>query len=90
MFYWFVVVFGFIGICLNVSFGVPKPDKTIPSGESVLRATNFFMKQIEGDTNTLTGAASFQRIIVEEDQQLMVSGEELTAVLYTCWFQERI
>ena len=29
-----------------------------------LRSTNFFVRQIQGDTHTLTGAASFQRIIV--------------------------
>ena len=73
---------------LNGAFGVPKAGKFTENGEPVLRvimdlrATNFFMAQLQGDTNTLTGAASFQRIIVEEENQLLVSGEDLTSAFY--------
>ena len=73
---------------LNGAFGMPKPEKFTESGKQVLRfimdlrATNFIMAQIEGDTNTLTGAASFQRIIVEEDKELLISGEDLAAAFY--------
>ena len=81
---------------LNGAFGVPKAGKFTASGDPVLRvimdlrATNYFMAQIQGDTNTLTGAASFQRIIVEEENQLLVSGEDLTSAFYLfrlppCW-----
>ena len=81
---------------LNGAFGVPKAGKFTDSGEQVLRvimdlrATNFFMAQIQGDTNTLTGAATFQRIVVEEENQLLVSGEDLTSAFYlfrlpSCW-----
>ena len=72
----------------NGAFGVPKPDKWTDQGEPVLRfimdlrATNFFMEQIQGDTRTLTGAASFQRIVVQDNEELLVSGEDLTAAFY--------
>lgn len=72
----------------NGAFGVPKPEKFTESGLPVLRfimdlrATNYFMTQIPGDTKTLTGAASFQRIVVQEHEELLVSGEDLTAAFY--------
>ena len=47
-----------------------------------LRSTNYFMKQIQGDTGLLTGAASFQRIVVEDNHDLLVSGEDLTSAFY--------
>eukprot|EP00435_Cladocopium_sp_Y103_P040117 s199_g10.t2 len=71
---------------LNGIFGVPKPGKTLPTGEDVLRlivdlrASNWLMHQIDGDCQTL--AASFQRIFVGEDQQLLVSGEDLVSAFY--------
>eukprot|EP00438_Fugacium_kawagutii_P014155 Skav213268 [mRNA] locus=scaffold2944:31681:35312:+ [translate_table: standard] len=40
------------------------------------------MKQIEGDTGSLTGAATFQRVIIEEGSELLVSGEDLTSAFY--------
>ena len=73
---------------VNGAFGVPKAGKTLPSGEDVLRliidlrATNWMMHQIEGDATTLSGAATFQRIVVEEGSQLLVSGEDLTSAFY--------
>eukprot|EP00435_Cladocopium_sp_Y103_P069608 s228_g33.t1 len=73
---------------LNGIFGVPKPGKTLPDGEQVLRlivdlrATNWLLHQIEGDTHTLTGAASFQRITVGPDESLLISGEDLTSAFY--------
>ena len=72
----------------NGAFGVPKPDKFTDSGDPVLRfimdlrATNFFMEQIQGDTRTLTEAASFQRIVIQDNEELLVSGEDLTAAFY--------
>ena len=73
---------------LNGAFGVPKAGKTLESGEEVLRlimdlrSTNWMMTQLEADTATLTGAASFQRLVVESDEELLVSGEDLTAAFY--------
>ena len=73
---------------VNGAFGVPKAGKFLPTGEEVLRliidlrVTNWMMRQIEGDTATLTGAATFQRIVIEEGSQLLVSGEDLTAAFY--------
>ena len=72
----------------NGAFGVPKSGKMTESGKPVLRfimdlrATNYFMAQIAGDTRTLTGAASFQRIVIQENEELLVSGEDLTAAFY--------
>ena len=73
---------------VNTAFGVPKPEKFTESGKPVLRfimdlrATNYFVEQIQRDTKTLTGAASFQRIVVQENEELLVSGEDLTAAFY--------
>eukprot|EP00438_Fugacium_kawagutii_P022996 Skav216829 [mRNA] locus=scaffold2314:109375:114908:+ [translate_table: standard] len=72
----------------NGAFGVPKADKFLESGEQVLRlivdlrVTNWMMEQIEADTGSLTGAATFQRIIIEEGSELLVSGEDLTSAFY--------
>ena len=81
---------------LNGVFGVPKADKKLPSGEEVLRliidlrASNWLLHQLDGDTQTLTGAASFQRIMVSEGEELLVSGEDLVSAFYlfalpACW-----
>ena len=73
---------------LNGAFGVPKAGKTLASGEEVLRlimdlrATNWMMEQLEADTITLTGAATFQRIIIEDGMELLISGEDLTSPFY--------
>ena len=73
---------------LNGVFGVPKQDKKLASGEEVLRliidlrASNWLLHQLDGDTQTLTGAASFQRIMVSEDEELLVSGEDLVSAFY--------
>ena len=47
-----------------------------------LRATNYCMKQIDGDVGHLCGATSFQRIVIESGKELLVSGEDLTAAFY--------
>ena len=80
---------------LNGAFGVAKPDKMTAEGEPVLRlimdlrATNYCMKQIDGDVGHLCGATSFQRIVIESGEELLVSGEDLTAAFYLfarlCW-----
>ena len=55
---------------LNGAFGVIKPEKFTDSGLPVLRmiidlrASNTILDQLEGDTKTLTGAASFQKLMV--------------------------
>ena len=73
---------------LNGAFGVVKADKFTESGEKVLRliidlrSTNHWLRQIPGDAGNLTGAATFQRMLVEEGQELLVSGEDLTAAFY--------
>ena len=73
---------------LNSAFGVPKADAFLPSGEEILRliidlrCTNWMMEQIEADTASLTGAATFQRIVVEEGKELLISGEDLTSAFY--------
>ena len=72
----------------NGAFGVVKPGKELDTGESALRLimdlrmTNWMMEQIEAETHTLSGAAIFQRLIMEENQQVLVSGEDLTAAFY--------
>jgi site-specific DNA-cytosine methylase len=73
---------------VNGSFGVSKPDKHTESGLPVLRlimdlrATNYAMAQIDGDVGSLTGASGFQRIVIDSDEELLVSGEDLTAAFY--------
>lgn len=73
---------------LNGAFGVEKPGKQTDSGLPVLRliidlrATNCIMDQLDGDLQTLTGAASFQKLAVEEGQQLLISGDDLTSAFY--------
>ena len=72
----------------NGAFGVGRPDKVTEKGEPVLRlimdlrATNYCMKQIDGEVGHLCGAASFQRVVIESGQELLVSGEDLTAAFY--------
>ena len=73
---------------LNGAFGVPKPGKTLDTGEEVLRfimdlrSTNWMMEQLVADTATLTGAATFQRLVVEDNKDLLISGEDLTSAFY--------
>ena len=73
---------------MNGAFGVTKAGKTIDTGEDVLRlimdlrATNWLLEQVNGDTALLTGAATFQRVVIEENDTLLVSGEDLTAAFY--------
>ena len=73
---------------VNGAFGVSKPDKHTESGLPVLRlimdlrATNYAMAQIDGDVGSLTGASGFQRIVIDSDEDLLVSGEDLTAAFY--------
>jgi hypothetical protein len=73
---------------LNGAFGVGMPNKVTEKGEPVLRfimdlrATNYCMKQIDGEVGHLCGAASFQRVVIETGQELLVSGEDLTAGFY--------
>ena len=63
---------------LNGAF-VEKPGKLTSSGLPILRliidlrATNCIMDQLDGDLQTLTGAASFQKLI---------SGDDLTSAFY--------
>ena len=67
---------------------MPKPGKVTESGKPALRfivdlhATNYFLRQIEGDTHILTGAATFQRIVVDDGKELLISGEDLTSAFY--------
>ena len=73
---------------LNGAFGVVKPDKFTESGLPVLgmimdlRASNTILEQLEGDVSTLTGAASFQKIVMGEGDELLLSGDDLTAAFY--------
>ena len=65
-----------------------KPDKFTESGLPVLgmimdlRASNTILEQLEGDVSTLTGAASFQKIVMGEGDELLLSGDDLTAAFY--------
>ena len=77
------------GTCvMNGAFGVVKQGKKLESGEDVLRlimdlrGSNWLLEQLNGDTGLLTGAPTFQRILVEEGQELLVSGEDLTSAFY--------
>ena len=73
---------------LNGAFGVVKPDKLTDSGKPVLRmimdlrGSNAVMDQLDGDLSTLTGAACFQKIVVEQDETLLISGDDLTSAFY--------
>ena len=70
---------------LNGAFGVSKPGKVTKSGLPVLRliidlrATNTIMEQLDGDLQTLTGAASFQKLVVDDEDCLLISGDDLTS-----------
>ena len=48
-----------------------------------LRASNCILEQLEGDVKTLTGAAVFQKIVMEDDDTLLLSGDDLTAALHS-------
>ena len=55
-----------------------------------LSASNWLLHQLTGDTQTLTGAASFQRITVSEGEELLISEEDLVQAFYLfgmpdCW-----
>eukprot|EP00438_Fugacium_kawagutii_P022919 Skav229978 [mRNA] locus=scaffold372:377191:382604:+ [translate_table: standard] len=73
---------------LNGAFGVVKPDRFTDSGEPILRmifdlrASNTILDQLEGDVRTLSGAAGFQKLLIEEGNQVLVSGDDLTAAFY--------
>ena len=73
---------------LNGAFGVSKPGKVTKSGLPVLRliidlrATNTIMEQLDGDLQTLTGAASFQKLVVDDEDCLLISGDDLTSAFY--------
>ena len=40
------------------------------------------MEQLDGDLSTLTGASTFQKIVVEEGETLLISGDDLTSAFY--------
>ena len=73
---------------LNGAFGVIKPEKFTDSGLPVLRmiidlrASNTILDQLEGDVWTLTGAASFQKLMVGPNEELLVSGDDLNSAFY--------
>ena len=73
---------------LNGAFGVIKPDRLTESGLPVLRmimdlrASNTILEQLEGDCKTLSGAACFQKIVMEEGEELLLSGDDLNSAFY--------
>lgn len=73
---------------LNGAFGVIKPERFTDTGLPVLRmivdlrASNTILDQLEGDVQTLTGAASFQKLMVGPEEQLLVSGDDLNSAFY--------
>eukprot|EP00438_Fugacium_kawagutii_P024621 Skav207650 [mRNA] locus=scaffold2758:77333:83766:+ [translate_table: standard] len=73
---------------LNGAFGVVKPEKFTEQGEPVLRmiidlrATNAILEQLEGDVHTLTGSCAFQKLVVDYEDDLLISGDDLTAAFY--------
>ena len=73
---------------LNGAFGVTKPDKFTSDGLPILRlimdlrASNAILEQLDGDLSTLTGASTFQKIVVEEGETLLISGDDLTSAFY--------
>lgn len=80
----------------NGAFGVPRVNEFTDSGLPVLRiildlrATNFVMKQLNGDGYKLTGTSSLQRFIHDDGKGLLVSGEDLTSSFFLfelpdCW-----
>eukprot|EP00438_Fugacium_kawagutii_P035066 Skav236673 [mRNA] locus=scaffold338:400738:405778:- [translate_table: standard] len=73
---------------LNGAFGVVKPEKFTEAGEPVLRmivdlrASNTILEQLEGDVHTLTGSCAFQKLVVDYEDDLLISGDDLTAAFY--------
>ena len=47
-----------------------------------LRASNTILEQLEGDCKTLSGAACFQKIVMEEGEELLLSGDDLNSAFY--------
>eukprot|EP00438_Fugacium_kawagutii_P034020 Skav221004 [mRNA] locus=scaffold1846:71194:78195:+ [translate_table: standard] len=80
---------------LNGAFGVVKPDRFTEAGDPILRmifdlrASNTILDQLEGDVRTLCGAAGFQKLLIEEGNQVLVSGDDLTAAFYLFRLPER-
>ena len=75
-------------LALNGAFGVVKAGKTTESGKEVLRfimdlrCTNMVTQVIEGDVRTLSGAPSYQHIVLDDGDLLAISGDDLTAAFY--------
>eukprot|EP00438_Fugacium_kawagutii_P016319 Skav222801 [mRNA] locus=scaffold1419:399983:408357:+ [translate_table: standard] len=73
---------------LNGAFGVVKPDKFTEDNQPVLRmiidlrASNAILEQLEGDVHTLTGSSAFQKLVVDYEDDLLISGDDLTAAFY--------
>eukprot|EP00438_Fugacium_kawagutii_P004694 Skav217774 [mRNA] locus=scaffold1782:124:5579:+ [translate_table: standard] len=73
---------------LNGAFGVVKPEKFTDDGQPVLRmiidlrASNAILEQLEGDVHTLTGSSAFQKLVVDYEDDLLISGDDLTAAFY--------
>lgn len=73
---------------VNGAFGVAKSGKVTAEGQEVLRfifdlrASNSVLRVIEGDIKSLTGAAAFQRIVLEDSEVIRLSGDDLVSAFY--------
>ena len=72
----------------NGLFGVEKAGKNLPDGRPAqrlimdLRGSNSIMKIIAGDIKTLTGAAAFTSVVLEDNKVISLSGDDLVSSFY--------
>ena len=71
-----------------VIFAVEKAGKDLPDGRTAqrlimdLRGSNAVLKIIGGDIRTLTGACAFTSVVLENGNQISISGDDLVSSFY--------
>ena len=72
----------------NGLFAVEKTGKDLPDGRTAqrlimdLRGSNAVLKIIGGDIRTLTGACAFTSVVLENGNQISISGDDLVSSFY--------
>ena len=72
----------------NGLFAVEKAGKDLPDGRTAqrlimdLRGSNAVLKIIGGDIRTLTGACAFTTVVLENGNQISISGDDLVSSFY--------
>ena len=80
----------------NGLFGVEKTGRDLPDGRCAqrlimdLRGSNSILKQIAGDVQTLSGACAFTTVVLDDNQIISISGDDLVSSFYlfrlpACW-----